>query len=48
MSVSAIYMADIVLVEKERPSMNSVRWVHVESFRRRSLVPIRYVARAAH
>jgi len=48
MSVGAINMANIVLVEMERSSMNSVRWVHVEIIRRRSLAPSRYVAQAAH
>ena len=32
----------------ENNTMDSFRWVHIESFRRRSLVPVRYVARAAH
>jgi hypothetical protein len=41
MGVGAIYMADKVLVELERYSVNSFRLLHVESFRRRSLAPIR-------
>ena len=48
MGVGAIYMANKVLVELERSCVNSVRWVRNESFRRRSLVPIRYVAQSAH
>ena len=47
MGVGAIYMASKVLVELETSSLNSVRWVHVESWSRRSLVPVRYVAQAA-
>jgi len=34
-------MADKVLVELERYCVNSFRLVHVESFRRRSLAPVR-------
>ena len=41
MGVGAINMASEVLVELERYRVNSVLWLHVESFRRRSLVPIR-------
>jgi hypothetical protein len=48
MSVCAINMAYKVLVEMERSCVNLFRLVYVESFRRRSLAPIRYVARAAH
>jgi hypothetical protein len=44
MGVGSIYMACKVLVELERSCVNSFRLVHVESFRRRSLVPVRYTA----
>ena len=32
----------------ERHSVNSVRWLHVDSWSCRSLVPNRYVAQSAH
>jgi len=41
MSVGAINMAIKVLVELEISCLNAVRWLHIESFRRRSLVPVR-------
>jgi hypothetical protein len=41
MGVGAIYMADKVRVELERTSVNSFHLVQIESFRRRSLAPIR-------
>jgi hypothetical protein len=48
MSVGANNMANKVFVlNNSVDSVNSFRWVHVESYRRRSLAPIRYVAQAA-
>jgi hypothetical protein len=41
MSVGAINMANRGSVGKETSSKNSFRWVHVDSYQRRSLVPVR-------
>ena len=44
MGVGTLSIASGFRIQIENNTMDSFRWVHIESFRRRSLVPVRYTA----
>ena len=44
MGVGTLSIASEFRIQIENNTMDSFRWVQVESFRRRSLVPVRYTA----